>query len=243
MKKIFLLTVLLLLPFTGALAAGGGVHLDEANVDVSNKASLQRGARDFINYCMGCHSAAYMRYNRMGRDLGLSDQQVLENMVFTDSKLGDTMDIAMRTADAKKWFWGAGAPDLSVIARARGADWLYTYLRSFYRAPERPSGVNNAVKEVTMPHVLWELQGWQDPVYEENEKGEKKIASLKLAEPGSQSPREFDRTVRDIVTFLVYLAEPAQLQRKQMGFWVLLFLALLFVVTYAMKKEYWKDIH
>ncbi|MDX1487758.1 MAG: cytochrome c1 [Acidiferrobacterales bacterium] len=237
------------LTFTSlVLAAGSEYHLDHAPIDVSDDASLQRGAKYFVNYCMGCHSAQYHRYSRLAKDASMSDEQVMQNLVFTaDTKIGDTMKNAMPTKDAKKWF-GAAPPDLSLIARSRGADYLYTYLRTFYVDETRPWGVNNAVfPSVGMPHVLWELQGWQEAVHETvtDAEGKEKeiIAGVELVKQGSLSPPEFDAAMADLVNFLVYVAEPIQLERKQLGIWVLLYLVVAFVVFYMLKKEYWKDVH
>ena len=247
MKKQ-LLAILLLVspPFT--LAAGGGdVHLDQANIDLTNKDSLQRGAKIFVNYCLGCHSAKYQRYNRLARDLGIREEAVMENLMFTGEKIGDLMDIAMTSAMGKKWF-GAAPPDLTLVARVRGADWLYTYLRTFYQDESRPFGVNNQVfSNVGMPNVLWELQGVQIPVYKTvtDAEGEehKVLEGLELAEAGTQTVEEFDRTVRDLVNFLVYMGEPIKLERQSLGIKVMLFLVLFFIVAYLLKKEYWKDVH
>ncbi len=229
-----------------ALAAGGGYPLDTAPIDLNNKASLQRGAKLFVNYCMGCHSANYQRYNRFGRDAGLTDEQIVDNLIFTGVKVGDTMRIGMSKSDGKKWF-GAAPPDLSVIARSRGEDYLYTYLRTFYLDDSRPWGVNNAVfPSVGMPHVLWELQGWQTPIIEMHVEGDVEtevITGFEIAQPGTMSLPEFDAAMADLVNFLSYVGEPIQLERKRIGIWVLLFLVLAFVVFYLLKKEYWKDIH
>jgi ubiquinol-cytochrome c reductase cytochrome c1 subunit len=245
MRKTVLSLILAVLPGL-AMAGGGGVHLDKADIDLTNKQSLQRGARLFVNYCLSCHSAEFQRYNRTGRDLGLTDEQVAENLIFTGAKLGDQMKIAMSRADAKEWF-GAPPPDLTLVARSRGPDWLYTYMRTFYVDDSRPFGVNNLVfPSVGMPHVLWELQGWQTPVFKTVEhEGETKevIERLELAEAGTLSPAEYDRAVRDLVNFLTYLGEPVQLERKALGVKVLLFLLVFFVVAYLLKKEYWKDVH
>ena len=246
MKKIITALLMTLVPTLG-LAAGGGVHLDKADVDLHNQASLQNGAKLFVNYCLSCHSAAYMRYSRMGQDLGLSQEQVRDNLMFASDKIGETMTIAMPANDAKKWF-GTKIPDLTVIARARGADWLYTYLRTFYLDASRPWGVNNVTfKDVGMPHVLWELEGLKQPVYEiykdHDGNDAKRIVGFEMVQPGKMSPAEYDNAVRDLVNFMVYMGEPAKLSRYSIGVWVLLFLALLFVVSYAMKKEFWKDIH
>ena len=228
-------------------AGGGGVTLDKANVQLDDRDSIKRGAKVFVSYCLNCHSAALMRYSRIGQDLGMSDEEVMTELMTTGSKVGDTMQVAVDPAEAKRWF-GTAPPDLSVISRARGEDWLYTYLRSFYRDEARPWGVNNAVfKDVAMPHVWWELQGLQEPVHEtvtdaEGNKSEV-VTGFKLAEPGKLTPEQYDATVRDLVSFLVYLGEPSKLQRQALGKWVLLFLAIFAVLTYLLKREYWKDVH
>ncbi len=178
MKKLILAFLLATVPAI-TMAAGGGVHLDDANVDVTDTESLQRGAKYFVNYCMGCHSAKYQRYNRMGRDMGLTEEEVKENLMFTTDNIGDTMNIAMKPEDAEKWF-GVIPPDLSVTARSRGVDWIYTYLRTFYMDESRPFGVNNLVfKDVGMPHVMWGLQGAQKAVYKEVD-GRKVIEKLEM---------------------------------------------------------------
>lgn len=245
MRKMILSFLLALLPYV-AVASTEGVHLDKADVDLHNQASLQRGAKLFVNYCLSCHSAQHMRYNRMGRDIGLTDDQVIENLMFASDKVGNQMTIAMNRKDAKEWF-GAPPPDLTLVARVRGADWLYTYLRTFYIDDTRPFGVNNLVfPSVGMPHVLWELQGVQKPVYKTVEhEGEKKevFDRLELVEPGTMTAAEYDKAVRDLVNFLVYMGEPAQLERYTLGVKVILFLLVFLVVAYLLKKEYWKDIH
>ena len=243
------IAALILCVFSGAaLAAGGvGVKLEEANIDRTDTASLQRGAKLFVNYCLSCHSAAFQRFNRVGKDLSLSDEQLKENLMFSAEKVGELMTVSMPKQDAEVWF-GTGVPDLSLVARSRGVDWLYTYLLSFYEDPSRPLGVNNLVfRDVGMPHVLWELQGLQRLKHEEGEHGEggssKHEPGFELVREGSMSEVEYRRAVRDLVNFLDYLGEPAKLERERLGFWVLAFLVLLFAVTYAMKKEYWKDVH
>lgn len=246
MKK-YLLSVLLLVAPALVAASGGGVHLDKANIDPTNKESLQRGARTFVNYCMGCHSAKYQRYNRLGRDLGISDDDIIQNLMFTGEKTGDPMDIAMTKEMGKKWF-GAAPPDLTLVARVRGTDWLYTYLRTFYQDDSRPFGVNNQVfSNVGMPNVLWELQGTQKVVYEtvvdDDGHEHQVLEGVELEEAGSQTPAEFDRTVRDLVNFLAYMGEPIKLERQSLGIKVMLFLFVFFIVAYLLKKEYWKDIH
>ncbi len=236
MKK--LLFALLCLPLA-VFAAGGEIHLDKAPDKSHDMAALQNGAKLFINYCLNCHSASYMRYNRL-RDIGLNDEQIRSNLIFSDAKVGDLMKISMQQAEAKVWF-GVVPPDLTLVARVRasesgsGADWLYTYLRSFYRDDKRPSGWNNVVfANVGMPHVLWELQGQQ--VLGEEHK-------LILSKPGKLKPEEYDALVADLVGYLQYMGEPIAETRKTLGVIVLIALAVLFVFTYALKREYWKDVH
>src|SRR5690606_502256 len=201
-----------------SLAASPGAGLlQPANNDVANTASLQRGARNFVNYCLGCHSAKYVRYSRLAADLGLTESQVIENLLFTGTSIHDTMEVALPQEAAARWF-GTTPPDLSLIARARGTDYIYTFLKSFYLDPKRPPGVNNLVLPGTsMPHVLWELQGYQAAVYDgesdpARDAVHKKFKGFELAQPGLLSPEEFDQFVRDTVNFLDYIAEPMQLQ-------------------------------
>lgn len=246
MKKLIIAFVMAALP-AFAMAAGGGVHLDKAPVNLHDQASLQRGAKLFVNYCLSCHSANYMRYNRMGKDLGLTDEQVKDNLMFAAEKVGEQMTIAMPVKDAKLWF-GNPPPDLTVIARARGADWLYTYMRTFYIDEKRPFGVNNAVfKDVGMPHVLWELQGMQKAVLQTTKDHDGNehttITGYEIVKPGKMSPAEYDQAAGDLVNFMVYMGEPVQLERQALGIKVLIFLAFFFVLAYLLKKEYWKDIH
>lgn len=214
--------------------------------DLSNRQSLLRGARTFVNYCLSCHSAAFMRYNRLGLDLGIPEDVLKANLMFGTDKPGETMTVAIDPADAERWF-GVAPPDLSVTARARGADWLYTYFMTFYRDPARPTGVNNlAFKDVAMPHVLWELQGWQRPAYREEGTGAQAariIDHLELETPGLLNEDEYASTVRDLVNFLVYLGEPIKLKRYTIGMWVMLYLVLLLGIVYLLKREYWSDVH
>lgn len=242
LKNLFF-TFLLLIP-ASVYSAGSGplLHMD---VDLEDRASLQRGAAIFVNYCMGCHSAAFMRYNRIGKDLGISDDVLKANLMFGTDKVGDTMTIAMRPDDAEKYFGGALPPDLSVIARSRGADWLYSYFKTFYVDESRPFGVNNLTfKDVGMPNVFWELQGMQR-LTESDAEGHHgaSVDNLELIKQGSQSEEEFDQTVRDLVNFMVYLAEPIKLKRAKIGVWVLLYLFVFAIVAYMLKKEYWRDVH
>jgi ubiquinol-cytochrome c reductase cytochrome c1 subunit len=213
------------------------VELDKANIDPTNKQSLQRGARIFVNYCLSCHSAALMRYERIGNDLGVDEKLVSENLMFTGGKVGELMTVATAADDAKEWF-GTVPPDLTVIARARGVDWLYTYMRSFYQDDSRHIGTNNL--------VFPDVQGIQEAVLttEKDHDGvEHKAVKLELVEPGLQTPKEFDRTVRDLVNFLDYMGEPAKYERRQLGTKVILFLLVFLVLAILLKKEYWKDIH
>jgi ubiquinol-cytochrome c reductase cytochrome c1 subunit len=222
-----------------ALASGASIHLDKAPNKRNDQAALQNGAKIFVNYCLNCHSASYMRYNRL-QDIGLTEQQIKDNLMFTADKVGEPMRIAMQPKEAKAWF-GAAPPDLTLIARSRasgdgsGADWLYTYLRGFYRDESRPTGWNNTVFEnVGMPHALWELQGIQ--VKDEHGK-------LSLQSPGKMSAADYDTNVADLVAFLQYIGDPGSEYRKQLGCIVIAFLLVLLVFAYALKREYWKDIH
>jgi ubiquinol-cytochrome c reductase cytochrome c1 subunit len=241
----FRLLPLLALLSSGAYAATSG-NLMHADVDLGNRASLQRGARTFVNYCVSCHSAGYARYSRVATDLGIPESVVAESMMFTTEKVGNTMQVAMRKEDGEAWF-GISPPDLSVIARARGADWLTTFLSTFYLDPKRPTGVNNlAFKDTAMPHVLWELQGLKRPSMETRVEGGHEtvhITGLETVTAGLESDEAYAGTVRDLVNFLVYLGEPAKLVRYKVGFWVMLFLFGFFWIAYLLKKEYWRDVH
>lgn len=240
MKKFLL--ALLFAPLT-AFASGAGVPLDHAPVNPEDYASLQRGARTFTNYCLSCHSASAMRYSRL-EDIGLSQDQIKENLMFAGDKVGETMSISMTAANAKEWF-GAAPPDLSVIARARTPDWLYTYLRGFYRDDSRPSGWNNTVfDKVGMPHVLYVLQGEQVLKHSAaNSHDAHAKPELELVKPGQMSPAEYNSMVGDLVNYLAWMAEPAKTTRQELGVVVLLFLGLFFILAYYLKKEFWKDIH
>jgi ubiquinol-cytochrome c reductase cytochrome c1 subunit len=235
--KRFLLA-LLFAPLT-ALAAGAAMHLDRAPDLQGDKAALQNGAKVFVNYCLSCHGMSFVRYNRL-TELGLSEQQVRDNLMFTADKIGEQMRVAARPAEQKQWF-GVMPPDLSLVARARaseagsGADWIYTYLRSFYRDDQRPTGWNNTLfANVGMPNALWELQGEQRLNHETHK--------LELAAGGQMSPIEYDKQIADVVAFMVWAGEPGAGFRKQVGYGVMAFLILLFGVSYALKKAYWKDV-
>ena len=237
-----------------ALAQEEEPRLEAAPIDPRDLTSLQAGARTFVNYCLNCHSASLMRYSKL-EDIGLTEQEIKDNLLFTGEKIGDVMDVAMPRKEAKEWF-GAAPPDLSVIGRSRSADWLYTYLRGFYRDPSRPTGWNNVVyPNVAMPHVLWQLQGQQvlEPAAKgAEEKGEAKKpegeaepapAKLKLAVAGRLTPVEYDVVVRDLVNYLVWMSEPEARVRKRVGVVAVFFLGILVVLTYALYKEFWKDVH
>jgi ubiquinol-cytochrome c reductase cytochrome c1 subunit len=235
-----------------ARAASEGVRLDDITTNVTNVASLQSGARTFVNFCLHCHSASLMRYNAL-RGIGLSEEQIKDNLMFTAEKIGMPMAIAMAPRDAKEWF-GSTPPDLSVIARSRGADWLYTYLRSFYRDASTVTGWNNLVyPNVGMPHVMWRLQG-ERTVREEDavrdgkaivgEDGKPlKVVRLAPLTQGSQSTLQYDQTVYDLVNFLTWMGEPHQMKRKLVGIWVLIGLTVLIFLAYFLKQAYWKDVH
>ncbi len=249
-KRGIAVSALLLAPAV-AFSADVVLHLDKAPIS-TEQADLQNGARIFVNYCLNCHSASYMRYNKL-MDIGLDEKQILEEFLPSeDSKIGDLMTVAMDRKDAKSWF-GVAPPDLTLTTRARstpfgsGADWIYTYLRQFYRDPARPTGWNNVLFEnVAMPHVLWDLQGIQEgivTVEKDADGNEVKNIALNLAKPGARSVDEYNKDVADLVSFMTWMAEPGAAQRKTIGIYVLVFLALFFVVSYLLKKNYWKDVH
>ena len=244
MTRIYMLTCAVLCMAPGAAVAAGTGHLEPAGININDPESLQRGAKIFVNYCLSCHSADYMRYNRLAEDLGLSEEVVMENLVFADAKIGQTMSVAMDPEDSERWF-GKTPPDLSLIGRARQADWLYAYMRSFYR--DASGRWNNLVlPNVSMPHVLWQMQGIQAPVYATHEDqgySVEVIDHLEVTAPGTLSPEAYDDVVRDLVAFLDYMGEPAKLKRKNIGVWVMLFLAVFAVLAYLLKAEYWRDIH
>lgn len=241
---ILLIAAMLLLAASFSVAASeAGIEPSGANV--SDKASLQRGAKWYVNYCLSCHSLNYMRYNRIAEDLQLSEEEVMLNLVFSDAKIGDTMTIAMDEDQAESWFSNA-PPDLSLIGRSRGPDWLYAFLRGFYQ--DETGGWNNtALSNTAMPHALWRLQGIQTPVYrqEVTEAGyeHEVIDHFELTTPGTQTAEEYKETARDLAAFLQYVGEPAVLKRKSLAVWVILFLVLFTFLAYLLKVEYWRDIH
>lgn len=227
-----------------ALASSGG-DLLQAGTDLEDTASLQRGAQLYMNNCVGCHSLKYMRYSRIAEDLGLTEEQVMTNLNFTGAKFGEHVISAMPAAGAEKWF-GKAPPDLSVISRVRGSDWIYTYLKSFYIDESRPLGWNNKLfPNASMPNPLWEMQGLQRAVYgkKDDKTGEAPVERLEIAQAGTQKTEEFDRTARDISAFLEYVGEPGAMKRQQTGVWVILFLAFFTLMAWLLKNEYWRDVH
>ncbi|MEM7083522.1 MAG: cytochrome c1 [Pseudomonadota bacterium] len=242
-----------------ALAAGPAAALQSANTEMENTASLQRGARNFMNYCVGCHSMQYVRYNRIAEDLGMSEDQLRENLIFGVDRVNSNVLTAM-TKEQSEGYFNAAPPDLSLTARSRGVDWIYTYLKSFYLDDSRTFGTNNKVLPgSSMPNVLWALQGQQVAVYRDedmlddngnvvmddsgNAKKVKVFDRFEQHTEGSMTPQEFSSFVRDTTAFMEYTAEPMKLKRQSIGFMVLGFLVLLGLLTYALKVEYWKDIH
>lgn len=255
------LALLLALSPLAASANEEGAEMASAQVDLTDKASLQRGAGLYMNYCSGCHSLNYQRYSRMAEDLGLSKEQVEQNLIFSDARIGETMATGLDPAQGEKWL-GKAPPDLSVVARTKheGADWIYNYLKSFYVDESRPTGWNNTVfPGASMPHVLWELQGVQHaktepkkPAHdgevaacEHGEHDGQCITGFDIPEhqKGTQTAEEYDRTARDISAFLAYTGEPSAMKRESLGVWVVLFLAFLTFLTYLLKSEYWRDVH
>jgi ubiquinol-cytochrome c reductase cytochrome c1 subunit len=239
---------LLICTVSNTMAADdAGLELRHANNDVSDTASLQRGARNFMNYCSGCHSAKYVRFNRVGRDLGLTEEQLIENLMFNAEVPHDTIQRTMRDEDAIRWF-GKPPPDLSVVPRSRGIDYVFNFLQSFYIDPESPTGVDNVMLPGTsMPNVLWELQGYQRAIFAEHEAEggdgiELVFDRFERVTEGSMSNEEFQAFVRDTVNFLDYMSEPVQLKRKAIGVWVLSFLFVFLILAVMLKKEVWKDV-
>jgi ubiquinol-cytochrome c reductase cytochrome c1 subunit len=260
MKKLLSILFLAVLPAAVLASESEGPTLDPVKIDLSDKASLQRGARVFMNYCLSCHSAAYMRYNRVAADLGIPEKLMTENMLFIpdakgEFKIGSLMKANLSVEDAKATF-NTMPPDLTLVTRSRGPEWFYTYMRSFYQDDTTPSGWNNTVfPHVAMPHVLYGLQGTQRAVFKTvkltvhgddgkpKEVDEEKFDQFELDKPGSLSAKQYDDSMRDLTNFMVYLGEPAKLERPRIGIFVLLFLAVFLVVAYLLEKEYWKDVH
>ncbi len=237
MKKFI---TLLLLTLSLSVYAAEEVELQEADIDISDKMSIVRGAKEFVTYCLGCHSIKHIRYLRIAVDTSMDEKEVLKNIAPLGASIYDQIHSAMNKHDAEKWF-GTQPPDLSLIARSRGADWLYSYLKSYYIDSSRPFGVNNRVfTDTAMPNPLWQLQGEQHIMPRKTIYGER--MDLVIHEEGTLSPKEFDQFVNDLVNFLVYVGEPSQLERQHMGKYVLFFLFMFLVIAYLLKKEYWKDV-
>jgi len=251
MKKLLIGLVAALGLVAGAHAAGDGIAWDKAPNKTNDMAALQNGAKIFVNSCLNCHSATYMRFNRL-KDIGLTEQQIKDNLLFTTDKVGETMKVAMDPKNAKDWFGGV-PPDLTLIARSRaaigkgsGPDYLYTYLRTYYRDDTKASGWNNlAFPNVSMPHVLWELQGERKPLYGEAVQHGQKVSVFKgweQVKPGSMTPLQFDQAMGDLVGYLQWMGEPAQNKRVQIGVWVLMFLLVLTFFAWRLNAAYWKDV-
>ncbi len=249
MKK-FLLALITALGLVSAHAAGDGISWDKAPNKVNDMASLQNGAKIFVNYCLNCHSAAFMRYNRL-KDIGLSEQQIKDNLLFTTDKVGETMKSSLDPKQAKEWFGGL-PPDLSLIARSRsghggtGADYVYTLLRTYYRDDTKPTGWNNlAFPNIGMPNPLWELQGERKPVFEKTMSHGHEVQAFKgweVAKPGSLNPLQYDQAVGDLVNYLQWMSEPSQKNRVRVGVWVLIFLSIFTLITWRLNVAFWKDI-
>jgi ubiquinol-cytochrome c reductase cytochrome c1 subunit len=226
--------------------AASKVHLESANIDHDNVASLQRGARNFMNYCSGCHSAQYVRYSTIGKHLGLSDEQLTDNLMFNAEKPYETIKTSMSAEDARRWY-GVAPPDMSLIARSRGVDYLYSFLKGFYVSPDSPTGVNNVVLAGTaMPHVLAELQGYQTANFSAHENADGSVTTsfegFELLSAGTMDAEQYDDFVRDTVNFLAYISEPIRSDRRTLGVWVLMYLVFFFVIALMLKKQIWKDV-
>ena len=240
-QKLAVFAAGLLVSVSAFAAAGGDVQ--QAGTDLNDRASLQRGAQLYMNYCSGCHSLKYLRYSRMAEDLGLTEDEVMKNLNFTGAKVGEQIQVSMTEAQGNQWF-GKQPPDLSLISRVRGSDWVYTYLKSFYLDETRPLGWNNKLfPNASMPNVLWELQGLQHAEFgKPDATGERPVLGLTVTQAGVQNAEQFDQTARDISAFLEYAGEPAALKREKIGVWVILFLAFLTFLAWLLKQEYWRDV-
>ena len=241
-KRILATLLLFLIPVLASASGGSDANLDSPNTDLADRSSLQRGARTFINYCLSCHGASYMRYERMAKDLGISDELLRENLMFNTDKPGELMETTMPEEGAKQWF-GVAPPDLSVTASYRGPDWIYTYLRSFYVDETTPNGWNNVLfPNAAMPNVLYEWQGQRRAHFVESD-GSKHFEGFEQVREGQMTNEEFDSAIRDLTNLMVYLAEPAKLVRYRIGLWVTIFMVLFTMLAYFLKKEYWRDVH
>ncbi|MDH3304102.1 MAG: cytochrome c1 [Gammaproteobacteria bacterium] len=229
-----------------AMAAGGGMHMEKADIDPGNVSSLQRGARNFMNYCAGCHSAQYVRYKTIGKDLDLSEEQLIDNLMFNADKTYETIQASMPSADAGRWY-GVTPPDLSLMVRAKGADYVFNFLKGFYVSKDSPTGVNNLVLAGTsMPHVLWELQGYQTASFSTHENKDGSVTTtfegFETLSAGSMDAEDYGEFVRDTVNFLAFISEPIRSDRRKLGVWVLMFLIFFYILASMLKKQIWKDV-
>ena len=245
LKTVGRLVVLTAVLVTAQAQASSGAKLEKAHIDPGNIASLQRGAANFMNYCSGCHSARYVRFNTIGKYLGLSEEELVDNLMFNAEKTFETIQASMPASDAARWY-GKAPPDMSLMARAKGADYIYNFLKGFYLDPDSPTGVDNTVLAGTsMPHVLWELQGYQKALFSSHTEGGVTSHSLngfELVVEGSMVDEDFDEFVRDTVNFLVYISEPIRSERRKLGVWVLMFLIFFWILSVMLKKQIWKDV-
>ena len=247
MKMRLIALLVILVPAVGFAASAPKMEMDRIEVSLKDKMSLQNGAKLFVNYCLSCHGAEFMRYNRMAADLDIPEELVEKNMLFASQKIGDPMTVTMSKEDGEKWF-GVAPPDLSLIGRLRDPEWLYNYFRAFYLDESAPSGWNNVVFEnVAMPHVFHDLQGHQRAIFktvtDDNGNEREVLDRFELVKPGKMSPEEYDNAMRDLTNFLVYVGEPAKMVRTTYGIWVIIFLLLFAGLAYALKKDYWRDVH
>lgn len=240
--KTLSMTILLLV-FSLSVAAEESVDLQQANFDPEDRASILQGAKTFVKYCLGCHSVKHIRYQRIAKDFIIDDKKVLTEVAPQGASIYDQMHTAMNAHDSAKWF-GVEPPDLSLISRSRSADWLYSYLKSFYTDPSKPLGANNLIfKDVGMPNVFWQVQGEQKAIFTGESDGQQEFEKFVIDKPGTMTEEEFDTMVNDLVNFLVYVGEPVKLERERIGKYVLFYLGMFLLIAYLLKKEYWEDIH
>jgi ubiquinol-cytochrome c reductase cytochrome c1 subunit len=240
--KTLSITILLLV-FSLGVAAEESMDLQQANFDPEDRASILQGAKTFVKYCLGCHSIKHIRYLRIAKDFNIDDKKVLAEVAPQGASIYDQMHTAMNAHDSAKWF-GVEPPDLSLISRSRSADWLYSYLKSFYTDPSKPLGANNLIfKDVGMPNVFWQVQGEQKAIFTTEDDGQQVFDKLVIDKPGTMTEAEFDTMINDLVNFLVYVGEPVKLERERIGKYVLFYLFMFLVLAYLLKKEYWKDVH
>ena len=249
-KLAGLVAVATIFAWSQTLASGGDTELEASHIDPNNIESLQRGARNFINYCSGCHSAQYVRFNTLGKGLKLSEDQLVDNLMFNAEKTFEVIRAAMPAEDAQRWF-GKAPPDMSLMARSKGPDYIYNFLKGFYISPDSPAGVDNiALEGTSMPHVLWELQGYQEAIFSDHTETLENGATIttqefdrfSLVTTGSMSPEEYEGFVRDTVNFLAYISEPVRAERRKLGVWVLMYLLVFLVLATMLKKQIWKDV-